>query len=166
MKSKIHKIKTMQFRKHYVVSSDVHRFTISAVLPNNREVGSFDLNAIVPEYADNMFNHFVTIDMGIRIDEKYQGQGLSRVLFGEACKYIESQKSKLFDPEHLHLYIDADASDGFWDHVGMKASHHGHYDDVKHCSRRSRNLQGYGMEKSITLKRLKQGSTNVNNVVN
>lgn len=161
----------MNFRKHYTINNDLHELRISAVTDEGLNVGSFTLSASVPSYADDMFNHFVTIDLGIRVKKSHKNKNLSRLMLLEAVKIIMFHRSALFEPEYLYLYIDADASVGYWDHVGMKSDHHGNYDDVKHKSlSRHRCTQGFGMEKSISLrtlmKFLEKGSTNVNDVIN
>jgi len=81
--------------------------------------------------------HLKTMSMSIYIEEEYQHKGYAR----ELMKPIESLKD-----EQL-LYIDTDASLGFWDHIGMKPNRH--YNS-------KRNIQGAGYEKVIDVKTLKR----------
>ena len=70
-------------------------------------VGSFTIES-------NFDNSFLT--MGINIDEDFQGQGHARGLIKTMCAYIKTLN--IIDGDQL-LYIDTDASDEFWGHIGM-----------------------------------------------
>ena len=86
-------------------------------------------------------------DMNISIDETYQGQGLARYMIGVLVQnwYREDpqiRKDKL-------IFIDADASAGFWDKIGMI--------DNRYSSNRQTklsHLEGKGYEKVITFSKL------------
>lgn len=70
-------------------------------------VGSFTIES----YFDNSF-----LTMGINIDEEFQGQGHARGLIKKMCEDIK--KLNIINDDQL-LYIDTDASDEFWGHIGM-----------------------------------------------
>ena len=70
-------------------------------------VGSFTIES-------NFDNSFLT--MGINIDEDFQGQGHARGLIKTMCAYIKTLN--IIEGDQL-LYIDTDASDEFWGHIGM-----------------------------------------------
>ena len=83
--------------------------------------------------------------MSIGIHEKYQGNGWSRVLFQ---KQIEYGIHHGYLNSNTILAIDADASCGFWDHIGMTLNRYG-FD-----YRGNRNLSAKGYEKLITVREL------------
>lgn len=56
--------------------------------------------------------------MSISVDESCQGQGLTRIMMREMMDNLKWSGDTL-------LYIDADASSGFWRHIGMKPNENG-----------------------------------------
>lgn len=84
-------------------------------------------------------------DMNIHIDTEYQGKGWSRVLFQKHIEYGIQQRHLTLD---TILAIDADASGGFWDHIGLQTNRYG-YDYKGH-----RNLCARGYEKITTVREL------------
>ena len=79
--------------------------------------------------------------LGIHIEEEWRGQGLSRRMMNVMLDEWRARDE--YDPARV-LYIDTDASSGFWDHIGMKAN-----PDVENTK-----LPQYGYEKCITVKEL------------
>ena len=105
-------------------------------MDNNKEIGSFEIMG--------KFDSGETVDMGIRIeDEKYTGKGYSRGLIRTLCKYILQEGYPSIRKEQL-LFIDVDASVGFWDKVGMREHRYG----LDYSG--NRNVEGAGYEKMIT----------------
>ena len=77
--------------------------------------------------------------MSIHINDAYQKQGWSKKLFLELFSVAK------LDPNTI-LAIDADASDGFWDHLGCLPHRYGYdYTGRRLCSAR-------GYEKSTTVR--------------
>ena len=80
--------------------------------------------------------------LSIHIDESYQKQGWSRRLFTELFRSV------YFDTDTL-LVIDADASSGYWEHIGFAPNRYGY--DYK--GRRMFGIRGY--EKIATVRDVK-----------
>ena len=76
--------------------------------------------------------------MGIFVEENERGNGFARrmmnVMLEEWCERGD------YDPSRT-LYIDADASGGFWDHIGM----------VPNPDLDDKSVPQYGYEKCITV---------------
>ena len=106
---------------------------------NNNTIGEFEIKG--------KFNSGKTISMEIRVDEQYQGLGLSRILIRSLCNYIK------FNCEDIRmdqlLFIDMDASDGFWEYIGMKQNRYG----IDYQGHRE-ELEGVGYEMYITFRDL------------
>jgi len=84
-----------------------------------------------------------TTDMTIYLNDEYRGKGLAKYMIGELLKRWYSE-----DPyvrKDKFVFIDADASEGFWDKIGM-------IDNRYYLSERS--LEGKGYEKVITFAKL------------
>lgn len=92
---------------------------------NNEEVAYFTIH-------ENPYS--VSINTG-----DYQGMGLAKLMIGMLCKKVN------FDPETL-IYVDADASNGFWEAVGFKENRY--YD--------SKRREGCGYELVIEFGKLKE----------
>lgn len=88
-----------------------------------------------------------TCSLSISIQDEYQGRGYSRILMKEMIRQCELEIT--MKPYQL-LFIDADASNGFWDHIGMKLNRYGY--DYKG----KRQIEGRGYEKVITWQDLKK----------
>jgi hypothetical protein len=75
-----------------------------------KEIGSFRM------YSTNT-DQFIgnTVDMSICVEEGHRGTGLARKMMRELFARINTE---IGFPNVL-IYIDADASGGFWDHIGM-----------------------------------------------
>jgi hypothetical protein len=94
-----------------------------------------------------MFDTGETIDIWISLDDNLQKHKLSKLMVAALCKmlileYPKIRKDQLFA-------IDADASGGFWDAMGMQK---GRYSDMEKRTRsgNKRKMEGRGYEKIIT----------------
>jgi len=82
-----------------------------------------------------------TYSLGIGIEQEYQGQGYSIQLIQALFRQLEIPLDK-------KLYIDADASDGFWNYLGLIDNPL--YDFTEEQS----ELEGAGYEKYIVFEKL------------
>lgn len=109
-------------------------------MDNNKEIGSFEIMGKL-DTGD-------TVDMRILIeDEKYIGKGYSRGLIKTLCKYILQEGYPNIRKEQL-LFIDVDASVGFWEKVGLREHRYG----IGYTGKRK--IEGAGYEKMITFEDL------------
>lgn len=92
--------------------------------------------------------HF-TIDFGttyslsIGIEQAYQGKGYSLQLIQAACRDLDI-------PPDKKLYIDTDASEGFWNYLGLVPN------PLYDFTEEQRDMEGAGYEKYIMFKDLLQ----------
>ena len=119
---------------------------------NNKNIGHFTIEGQYKpktgyKNTHNYFNSGNTCSMTINIDDSYQGKGLSPILINHMIHNIEKDYPKIRDDQYL--YIDADASAGFWNSIGMQ-EHDFSFDKTP------AELEGEGYEKRITFKELKQ----------
>lgn len=113
---------------------------------NKRYVEYWDNNNLIGDfYIYGTFGK-ETCSLSISIQEKYQCKGYSRILIKEMIRQCELEANI----NDQLLFIDADASGGFWDHIGMKINRYGH--DYKG----KRVIEGKGYEKVITWQDLKR----------
>lgn len=99
------------------------------------EIGSFEISG--------KFDSGKTVDMGISVDEDYRRKGYSKGLVRALCKYIIQVGYPKIRKDQI-LFIDTDASVGFWDKIGMTPHRYGD-DYMGH-----RDIEGVGYEKMIT----------------
>ena len=122
------------------VSHDIiegyENFKITLFNNDNVEVGSFSIDG-------NGFNTGEPMSMSIHIDEDLQGKGLSRYMIKTLTHYIRENFPNISD--HQLLFIDVDASVGFWEHIGMK---------VNRYYNSARDIEGAGYEKNMTFRDL------------
>lgn len=104
-----------------------------------KECGSFILGAI------GGFRSGHTMTMEISIDEEHQKKGYSKCLIRTLCQFIRNSNVPY---EGQLLFIDTDASGGFWDHIGMKPN--------RYYERFTPDREGGGYEKFITFEKLCQ----------
>ena len=86
------------------------------------------------------------LDMSIYIEEdsnELRGKGLAKLMIGFLI--INMVKTELVRKDQL-VFIDADASAGFWDKIGMIPN--------RYYERNQRNISGSGYEKVITFSKL------------
>ena len=68
------------------------------------------------------FHSTGSCDLSIWVEDKYKGQGLSRLLIASMIYCLRSNRPPL--NKDTILAIDIDASKGFWDEIGMKKNRH------------------------------------------
>jgi GNAT superfamily N-acetyltransferase len=95
-----------------------------------------------PEGRAAFHTHGSVTDMSIFVEEEHRGQKWARRL---VQALLLEAKREGFSVEHV--YIDADASQGFWDHVGFEVNPY--YDNVS-------EPELYGYEKRVEWERLQQ----------
>lgn len=102
-------------------------------------------------YNNNNIGHF-TVDehnmysMSIGIDDEYQGKGYSKIMILTMLNKMKEELPNIHSD--IMFFIDADASAGYWDHIGMTTNRYG-YDYYG-----KRKLEGCGYEKVITFAKL------------
>ena len=108
------------------------------LLHNSKKIGRFVIEGI-----SNHLNHFNSgnpCSMSIGIDDKnYKGKGLSPIMIKYMIDNIKRDYPKI--RPNQYLYIDADASGGFWDSIGMEEHN---------------NEEGKGYEKRISFENLQK----------
>ena len=102
-------------------------------------------------YGEKATGDTQNMDLNISIEDEQQGNGYSNYLIHALCEYIlantHGTSNGLDNQEIINNYlllIDTDASEGYWDRIGMKPNRQAN-------SKRS-NSRGY--EKSITFGKL------------
>jgi hypothetical protein len=114
---------------------------------HHRIVSIHDKDVCIGEFRIyGTFDTGTPCDMTISINEEYRGKGLSRVLIKRMVEEIKKEKVR---PDQL-LCIDVDASNGFWDYIGMKPNRYGL--DYKG----KRNVECRGYEKVILVSELER----------
>lgn len=91
------------------------------------------------------FNTGQTCSVSISIDEDYQKCGYSKLLWINLIQQIE----ETIRPDQM-IFIDADASGGYWEHIGFTLNRYGYDYNGK------RDMEGKGYEKVITFEKLKK----------
>ena len=86
-------------------------------------------------------------EMSILVEEPYNNLGLTKIMMQLLINQIKTECSNFMeDAGYKLLYIDTDASAGFWQHIGMVPNPH--YDT------KNKKRNGCGYEKCITLIKL------------
>ncbi len=106
-------------------------------LLHNKKIGRFVIEGI--SNHSNHFNSGNPCSMSIGIDESYKGKGLSPIMIKYMIDNIKRDYPNIRPDQYL--YIDADASGGFWDSIGME----------EHS-----NEEGKGYEKRISFENLQK----------
>ena len=119
--------------------------TIYLTLYNNDIIGSF---SIVGEGIKHQFDSGITNDMNIYIEDCFQGKGLSKIMIKHMIDKIYEDIPDM-NREQM-IFIDTDASNGFWDKIGMVESKRYGYDRIPKYYKR----EGAGYEKYITINKL------------
>jgi hypothetical protein len=88
----------------------------------NEYMGSFQIN-----------DYMNIPSMSIDLEDVYQGKGYTRIMMQTVLNLLPNWSNRKL------LYIDADASSGFWKHIGMKE-----------------NTNGNGYELVISIRKLKR----------
>lgn len=138
------------YRKEIVINNNKYKFIINKskhnllinCLKNKIIIGSFNI------YSEELFISGFTHSLSINIDEEYQNIGLSNYLIYFMVKYIQKYIINYSANIDMLFYIDVDASNGFWDYIGMSSNRYGI--DYKGL----RNIEGKGYEKKISFREL------------
>jgi hypothetical protein len=114
------------------------------LLINNEIKGELVIEGI---YGSNneCFDSGNTCSLSIYISEEYQKRGYSKFLWKKMLNQINNEYNIRDDQM---FFIDADASNGYWEYIGMKENRYGYNYKGK------RYLEGKGYEKVITFKEL------------
>ena len=111
------------------------------------EVGRFSAGGRLIGNNPHIFDTGETIDMGIYLDDDLQKHKLSKLMVAALCKMLILEYPKIRKDQFF--LIDADASGGFWDVMGMKEGRYS-YMGKRNNSNLHEKLEGAGYEKSIT----------------
>jgi len=118
---------------------------IYLTMTNGDIIGEFGIEG---EGLNHQFDSGKTNDMHISIDNNYQGYDLSKIMIKYMIDMIYKDIPNINGDQMI--FIDADASDGFWDKIGMIESKRYGYDrNPKYADR-----EGAGYEKYITINKL------------
>jgi len=99
-----------------------------------------------PEGRTAFHTHGNVTDMSIFVEEEHRGQGWARRLV--QALLLEAKREGF---SAAYVYIDTDASEGFWDHVGFQVNPF--HDNVS-------EPELYGYEKRVAWERLRQFAKN------
>lgn len=128
----------IQYYRKYVEGKTVTfpRFICNCYL-NGIEIGDFTIesDSINPE---DSFTKTSLASMSIYVNNEYQNRGYAREMICNLVNYIEKNYKVRKDKM---LFIDADASVGFWDYIGMLPN--------RYYDRYNLNREGTGYEKVI-----------------
>ena len=112
---------------------------------NDDIIGSFSIEG---KGIKHQFDSGVTNDIHIYIENCFQGKGLSKIMIKHMIDKIYEDIPDI-NREQM-IFIDADASDGFWDKIGMvESKRYGYNRTPKYYER-----EGAGYEKYITINKL------------
>ena len=117
-------------------NGDYHMYR-SILWIQGQECGSFTIGAI------GGFHSGHTMTMDINIDDEHKKKGYSVRLIRTLCEFIKECRVQ---HEGQLLFIDTDASGGFWDHIGMIPN--------RYYERFTNDREGGGYEKVITFEQL------------
>jgi hypothetical protein len=115
---------------------------LQLVLKNGDIIGEFGISGTG---MNNQFDSGETNSLTISIEDKYQGFGYSKIMIKYMIDMIYND-IPFMNGEQM-LFIDADASDGYWDRIGMKESKRYGYNRIPRYVERD----GAGYEKYITI---------------
>jgi len=105
---------------------------------NGEEIGDFEISG-------PGFDTGETMSLGINVEEDHQKKGYSRELIKRTCELVKKEYPGIRKDQLLS--IDADASSGFWDYIGMESARYYYRYD-------KRVVEGAGFEKQITFQGL------------
>lgn len=105
------------------------------IMMGDTEVAHFELFGNLEYISDESTRDTVSLSIGIEDD--FQGIQLSRVMMWSALLQLREEEVNM----EQYVYIDTDASVGFWDAIGM----------IPNENERISGTKGFGYEKNITL---------------
>ena len=97
----------MDFQMDYSVKEYPYGNKYVVTIQKCQTIASFDI-----------YNYMGIPSMSISIEDEHQGKGYTRIMMREMMR-------RLNWPGDTILYIDTDASCGFWRHIGMKENTNG-----------------------------------------
>ena len=100
------------------------------IMQNDNEVAHFELLG--------NFSMTDTVSLSIGVEDEFQGMQLSRIMMWYAIMKLKEDNIDMNE----YVYIDSDASAGFWDAIGMQPNEN---------ERGEFGERGRGYEKKITL---------------
>ena len=106
--------------------------------------------SIEGEGVNHQFDSGKANQLNIEIEDNYQGRGFTKLLIEIMIEKIYEDIPEMIERGDQMLFIDADASEGFWDRIGMIESQRYGYDRIPKYADR----EGAGYEKYITLHKL------------
>lgn len=131
-----------------IVNKFVYR-QVELVREDGYTVGEFSIDGKGYDNYIESLNSGNTCSMTISLDEEYENRGLEKMMFQTMIANIREEYPTIRGDQLL--FVDADASVGFWDKVGMKLNR---YAEGYH-----REMEGSGYEKVITFQELEHYST-------
>lgn len=137
----------LSIRTYNTKNGNYIHYSAEAYNDNHELIGDFIIECMYRGHYNYGFNTGNTMNMSIMVKNEYQGLGISRIMIKSLCEYIENIIPFEIRTDQM-IFIDADASNGFWDYIGMKENRY--YDRYK-ISR-----EGCGYEKVITWNKLKK----------
>jgi hypothetical protein len=118
------------------------------------EVGHFTIEGKSDTY--DFFDTGETCSMTISLEDEVKGQGWSTKMIRLMVENIKKDYPRIRRDQLL--FIDADGSEGFWDHIGMVENSRYGYDYRGH-----RTIEGQGYEKVITFQELENFANRTKN---
>ena len=119
--------------------------TIFITLQNNDIIAEFSIEG---KGLNHQFDSGETNSMSISVEDDYQGNSYTKVMMKHMIDKLYKDIPDMIGD--YMLFIDADASDGFWDKIGMEVSRRYGYNRIPKYSDR----EGAGYEKYITIDKL------------
>lgn len=129
------RMKEKKFRIRYEKKNTVNEHRKILIIHNKVEIAHFEM------LGD--FSMTDTVSLSIGIEDEFQGMQLSRIMMWSAIMKLKEENIDMNE----YVYIDTDASAGFWDAIGMQPNEN---------ERGSFGEKGRGYEKKITLKNIEK----------
>ena len=98
-------------------------------------VGMFTINSNITHFKTLSAKDKPNNVMHIVVDSNYNGLGITKILISNLVNKLRKKYSK-YSTDNTILSIVGDASDGFWEHIGMKG-------DEQYKETTINNLEGY-----------------------
>ena len=116
--------------------------TIFITLQNNDIIAEFSIEG---KGLKHQFDSGETNSMSISVEDDYQENGYTKIMMKHMIDKLYKDIPDMIGD--YMLFIDADASDGFWDKIGMEVSRRYGYNRIPKYADR----EGAGYEKYITI---------------
>tara|TARA_A100001015_G_C14745936_1_gene615580 strand:+ start:338 stop:829 length:492 start_codon:yes stop_codon:yes gene_type:complete len=119
--------------------------TIFITLQNNDIIAEFSIEG---KGITHQFDSGQTNSMSISVEDDYQGNGYTKIMMKHMIDKLYKDIPDMIGD--YMLFIDADASEGYWDKIGMEVSRRYGYGRIPKYADR----EGAGYEKYITIDKL------------